>query len=134
MESSDTKAPFQIWNEKDHQQYISREKDDQMHATTVHQALVDKPIDTKHWPQYVLPPTTGNAILTESDPKSIKLEHEESTDCLDQSGKIYKCQIGNCARTFITVEAFLQHLTQHRTKCADCDREFNTWSALFYHA
>ena len=128
------KPSFQILNDEDHQMYINKEKDDAAHAITVHQAPVDQPTDPAFLPKYVLTPTTGEATITERGSESMELMYQKPEDRVDQSGKIYRCQLGECNRTFLTPEIFLRHLTQHRTRCADCLKPFQQWQQLFYHA
>ena len=127
-------APYQIWNSIDQKRYIRQEKDDERNAKIIYQAQVDQPMDAAFLPKYILPIKDNHPILKENGPDSIKVEYEESLDRVNPSGKIYRCQLGACTRTFLTVESFFQHLTQHRAKCADCQQEFDQWAHLLHHA
>ena len=128
-----TQAPFQKWNDEDHQMYVKKEKDDAAHAETIHQAMVDQPMDPAYLPKYILQSTTGTPTITECDTNSVKLEYQESLDQL-QPGRIFKCQIDQCNQIFLTSENLLRHLTQHRTQCADCMKPFESWQRLLWHA
>ena len=132
--SYEAQAPYQIWNSIDHKKYIRSEKLDERNAKTIQQAAMDKPMDPSFLPKYILPATNDHPIITDNAPDSIKVECGEALDLVDQSQKIYRCQLGDCKRTFLTVQSFFQHLTQHRAKCADCHQEFDQWSNLLYHA
>ena len=69
---------FKVSLEGKRPEYVNKEKDDELHAVTIHQAsVVDHPADSTFPPKYTLTPTTNDATITECDWGSIKLEYQE---------------------------------------------------------